>query len=147
MPPLSLVRPEMLTMPRGDHVVLNLCALTHAVPSAQNALLPLHCPAKSGPSFKTQLSCVSSGKPSLVPLPHTTHQPRLRVLLWVLQHPSWAQLCGCPSRSPWNLLCVHTFPQQTFYIRKTQRDLLPQVTVCAFLINWKVRQTDLIIKV
>jgi len=34
MPPLSLVRPEMLSMPRGAHVVLNLCALTNAVPSA-----------------------------------------------------------------------------------------------------------------
>ena len=58
------------------------------------------------------------------------------------QHPSWAQLCGCLSWSPWNLLCVHTFPQQTFYIWKTQRDLLPQVRACAFLINWKVSRCN-----
>lgn len=40
---------------------------------------------------------------------------------------------------------IHTFPQQTFYIWKTQRDLPYKVTACALLIDWKVRQTDLII--
>ena len=57
------------------------------------------------------------------------------------RHPSQAHLCCCTSRSLRNLLCVHTSPQQTYYIWKTQRNLPYKVTACAFLINWKVRQT------